>query len=344
MDQYRTIVIADHHKKPFVARIIDRESGEIRSMTLTSQRSEISPFLDDLTGPAVLFVEACRAWEWLADLCNVKGVDLRLVNPNKMPEISRSWKKTDAHDVAAMVNRYLAVGELPECYVASREEREVRGLTRRLSELRHARRDILFRIHAFVDSHGSPGNKTLFLKDSWRESLKMELTPDAWLVADSLFTELDQKITLTTTLEARVEELMKEREDAKRLQVIPGIGWVLAATILAEAGDIHRFKTARSFAAYSGVVPRVSSSAGVAHYGHITRAGPRDLRWALGQAAMIGLRCKIQTDVSRFYYRKARKAKAKKIAITAAAHKLARVIHAVLTKNEPFRTNARKSA
>ena len=89
-----------------------------------------------------------------------------------MPEIGRSSKKTDEHDVEAMVNRLLVSGELPESYRATRSERELRGLTRRLSGLRRDKQRVLNRIHAVIDCHGMPAGKSRFDKEDWRADIK----------------------------------------------------------------------------------------------------------------------------------------------------------------------------
>jgi transposase len=344
MSDHRTVVVADHHKSVFVCQVLDRETGAIEKRTLKSCRSELEPFLERLAGPVLVFVEACRAWEWVSDLCEDLGVDLKLVDPAKMPEISRSTKKTDQHDVAAMLQRLLSVGELPESYRASRSERELRGLTRQLSDLRHARRDLCNRIHALIDSRGWPAKKKSFEKAEWRSEMEKSLSKDWWLVLESLLLQLDMVSVLKRRLEQTVGERMKGRGDYERLAAIPGIGPVLGATILAESAGIARFKKARHFAAYTGLVPRVRSSAGKARLGRITRAGPADLRWALGQAVIIASRAKQSTEVSRMYRRKRERGKAGKLAVCAAAHKLARIVYVLLTRNEVFNPNPRRRA
>jgi transposase len=135
--------------------------------------------------------------------------------------------------------------------------------------------------------------------------------------------------------------LMSGREDAKRLLAIPGIGEVIVATILAEVADIRRFPNARAFAAFTGLVPRVRSSAGKARLGHITRCGPPALRWALGHAIFASIRSVKPSPATSFYRRKTKKGKPKKAAMCAAGHKLARIIYAMLTKDEPFRPTRR---
>lgn len=336
MRNHRTIVVADHHKSVFVCVALDQRTGEMTWRTLESRRDALEPFFNKLLGPTLVFVEACRAWEWISDLCEDLEIDLQLVDPAKMPEIAKSTKKTDRHDVEAMVERLLLKGELPRSYRATRTERELRGLTRRLSVLRQEIRKLSYRIHAVIDSHGMPTNKATFCKTTWREKAAKQLSFDAWLVLESLLCQYDHLYVWKEKIEARIKELMKDREDNKRLQAVPGIGPVIAATILAESAGIERFKSARQYAAYTGLVPRVRSSGGKTRLGHITKQGPGDLRWALGQAVTVARGAKQSTEIVRMFRRKMKKGKATKQAVCAAAHKLARVVYVLLTRNESF--------
>lgn len=337
MKEYRTIVVADHHKTVIVCRILDQETGEVRSQSVAGDREQLRALLVKLPGPALVFVEACRAWEWVSDLCEDLEIDFRLVDPVRMPEICRSTKKTDRNDVEAMLARLVATGRLPESHRVKRADRELRDLTRRLTALRKDRRRLLQRIHAVLDSHGLPSSKASFVKQDWRERMQKELAADPWMALESLLGQLDLALEWTAKIEKRVEELVKDRADYRRLQVIPGIGPVVGATILAETQGIGRFPTARKFAAFTGLVPRVRSSAGKSRIGHITRCGPPDLRWALGQAAASGLRAKQSTAVSSMYRRKRKKRKAGRLALCAAAHKLARIVYVILARGDDFR-------
>lgn len=336
MHNHRTIVVADHHKSVFVSVVLDRETGETSWRTLESCRDKLEPFLQRLPRPSLVFVEACRAWEWVSDLCEDLEIDLQLVDPAKMPEIAKSIKKTDRHDVEAMVDRLLIKGKLPRSYRATRAERELRGLTRRLSTLRTEIRSMLFRIHAIIDSHGMPANKAFFIKKTWRAKMEKRLSVDSWLVFESILSQYDHACSWKEKIEVRIKELMNTRDDYMRLQAIPGIGPVIAATLLAESAGIERFTSARKYAAYTGLVPRVRSSAGKVRLGHITRSGPSDLRWALGQAAMSGIRAKQTTAISQIYRRKKKKTKNGRLALCAAAHKLARVVYVLLSQNKSF--------
>lgn len=338
MNTHRTIVVADHHKSVFVCQVLDRETGEVIRKTLKSERPLLEPFLKQLPGPVLVFVEACRAWEWVSDLCEDLGHEFRLVNPRDMPEIAKSVKKTDRNDVEAMVRRLLVEGDLPRSYRATRVERERRSLSRRLSDLRDQRRKGLLKIHAVADAQGMPARKQEFVKPEWREAMKSSLSPDAWLDLEVLLEMLDLAMRLSESVESRLIALSEQSKNFHRLKTIPGVGPVIAATILAEATDITRFSKARQFAAFSGLVPRVRASGGKSRCGRITKSGPADLRWALGQAVMVGQRCKEPSAAVLLCRRKKQKRRPAKVAICAGANKLARIVWAMLVRGEDYRS------
>jgi hypothetical protein len=129
----RTIVVADHHETVFVCQVLDRGTVEVRSLTLEGRRDVLRPILEALPRPALVYVEACRSWEWVSNLRDELAIDLQLVDPSRMPENARSSKKTDHHDVAAMVHRLTVTGELPSSCRARRER--TRGALSRLAWL-----------------------------------------------------------------------------------------------------------------------------------------------------------------------------------------------------------------
>jgi transposase len=333
---HRTSVIVDHHKSVFVCAVLDEETGELKHETLKARRAEVEPFLKSLDGPVRIFVEACRGWEWVSNLAGEIGADFKLVNPREMPEISKSMKKTDRKDVEKMLRRLQVEGELPESRCLSREERALRSITRERSDVSKSKRKLMVRIHAVIDSHDLPTVKAEFVKPEWRAQTKAALRPDEWIVLELQLSQYDHALGVIELLDQRMIGIASKLPFYELLNTVPGLGPVLASIILAEVGNIRDFKDARQFAAYVGLVPRVRSSAGKARCGPITKAGPSDLRWAITQAIVISARCKAQSAVTRMYHRKRAKGKPTRVAICAAANKLARVIHSMLTNETPF--------
>jgi hypothetical protein len=105
----------------------------------------------------------------------------------------------------------------------------------------------------------------------------------------------------------------------KLLTQLPGIGPFTALVILAEAGDISRFASARQLAAWAGLTPAVRGSDRVAHYGHISKQGSVWLRWVLCEAAQTAKRSPQFTAT----FQRIANRRGKKIATTAVARKLA---------------------
>ena len=142
---------------------------------------------------------------------------------------------------------------------------------------------------------------------------------------------------MSERVQTRLIDLSSKFDDFQRLKAIPGIGPVIAATFLAEATDIKRFAKARQFAAFAGLVPRVRSSAGKARCGRITKCGPPDLHWALGQAVVVGQRCKEPSAAVLLCRRKRALRRPTNVAICAGAKKLARSVWAMLVRGEEYR-------
>ena len=72
------------------------------------------------------------------------------------------------------------------------------------------------------------------------------------------------------------------------IQQLPGIGPVLAAVIVAEIGDVTRFRTAAQLCSWAGLTPRHRESDTKVSRGHVTKQGSRMLRWALIEAIQRG--------------------------------------------------------
>ena len=68
------------------------------------------------------------------------------------------------------------------------------------------------------------------------------------------------------------------------IQQLPGIGPVLAAVIIAEIGDVHRFGSAAQLCSWAGLTPRHRESDTKVTRGHVTKQGSRMLRWAVIEA------------------------------------------------------------
>ena len=92
--------------------------------------------------------------------------------------------------------------------------------------------------------------------------------------------------------------------------------------IVAELGEVDRFRSAKQVGAYAGLTSRVHQSGGHCYQGSITRQGSPWLRWILVEAAMKAVRA---DDALKNFYTRVRKRSSAKIARVATARKLAEI-------------------
>jgi len=130
-----------------------------------------------------------------------------------------------------------------------------------------------------------------------------------------------------------LQESVRTRAEYGFLTSAPGIGQVLATTILLETGPIERFAAAGNFASYARCVDSVHTSNNKKKGEGNTKNGNKYLAWAFVEAANFALR--YSPEAKRFYDRKKSKTN-NVVAIKALAHKLARACFHILKEKKPF--------
>jgi error-prone DNA polymerase len=138
--------------------------------------------------------------------------------------------------------------------------------------------------------------------------------------------------------EAEIVKHARNDAMARRLATIPGIGPITASLIAATVVDISRFKTARQFAAWLGLVPRQNSTGGKTRLGRITKAGNKEIRklLVLGATSMLG-HAEGWHSVLGGWLRNILQRRPVRLATVALANEMARIAWSVMTRNEVYR-------
>jgi len=125
---------------------------------------------------------------------------------------------------------------------------------------------------------------------------------------------------------------------SQRLETIPGVGFITASALAATILDAKAFRSGRQFAAWLGLVPRQNSSGGKDRLGAISKMGDRYLRHLLvvGATAVVRYTRRKTTAVSLWANRLLRRKPARLVTV-AVANKMARIIWAVMARNENYR-------
>jgi transposase len=167
--------------------------------------------------------------------------------------------------------------------------------------------------------------------DWWRSLSISEM--EQFRVQSSLDTLAFARSQLANILE-KLADIAAQDDQVPLLIQLPGIGMVIALTILAAIGDITRFPSAKQLVGYAGLGAKVHDSGVTRKTGGVTKSGRRDLRGAMIQAARIAAqhnpqwRAELERLRKRMIYQKA---------VVAIARKLLVVVWHVLTKGEADR-------
>ena len=262
--QHRHYCGIDLHVKTMYVCILDTAGQVLVHRNVPSTPATflavVAPYREDLGVAA----ECMFTWYWLADVCAAEGIAFVLGHALAMKAIHGGKAKNDKLD-SFKIASLLRGGLLPQAYVYPAAMRATRDLIRRRLHLVRKRGQLLahiqntraqYNLPAFGRRLASPANRAgvreHFADPSVRKSIDVDLT----LVAqyDSLITDLELTI---------VREAKRHDADAfHRLRSVPGIGKVLALTILYEIHDMTRFDRVQEFASYARLVKGQKQSAG----------------------------------------------------------------------------------
>lgn len=156
-------------------------------------------------------------------------------------------------------------------------------------------------------------------------------------VASLEMNALLQQMDLLEQQQARVEQMMADilAEIPQFLTTIPGISTTLAAAILGEIGDVHRFPSIKELVAFAGLDPSVHQSGQFqATNTRLSKRGSPYLRRAVWIASLSARR--FDPDLAAFYQRKRQQGKHFNLAMGAVCHRLLARIYVILKENRPY--------
>jgi transposase len=331
----------DLHRKRSHVAALDEGGGELFSRRIVNDPDTFLALLGELDGESKIALEATYGWEWLAELLEDHGYELHLAHPLRTKAIASARVKTDAVDARTLA-QLLRADLLPEAYVAPRELRDLRDLLRQRVALTQMRTALKNRVHALLARHGlQHGQSKLFDTKAGAAFLEhVELrqpTRRRLEVLLRLIRDFDREID---ALAGEIDQRAKADPRVKTLCQIKGIGRYTAMLVIAEVGEIERFRSARHLCAWAGLTPTVRSSDGKARLGHITRQGSVALRWALVEAAQ---KANLSGGPLRDSFERIAKRSGRKIAKVAIARKILTLCYYGLRDGE-IRSLARRSS
>jgi transposase len=297
---------------------------------LESVLRALEPFRRRLTSFAI---ESTYNWYWLADGLAAAGYATVLANPSAMHQYS-GLKDADDDSDAAFMTELMRTGILPTGWICPAEDRALRDLLRRRLLIVNSRTTQMLSVQSML-------SRQTGRQYSWRAVAKLPTGELQQLLGDeNLYVIARAQLTLIAhhseaigELEATALRQCKPRPEYGLLTSVPGIGKILAMTIMLEVGTIDRFPSAGDFSSYCRACRAGRSSNNKPKGNNNRRNGNRYLGWAFVEAVNHAIR--VCPAARKWYRRKEAKTNAT-VARKALCSKWSKAIWYMLTNRQPF--------
>lgn len=358
----------DVHKSVIVVCLRDGSKEELRSFgATTDELRKLADWLLENKCEISAMESTGSYWKPVYNVMEVLGVEIIVVNAQHIKNVP--GRKTDAKD-AAWIAQLLQCGLLKPSYIPSREQRELREVSRYRKSLVEERARELNRLSKMLeganikitsvvkDVNGMTSRNLInaILKDGVHEdnidgllcgSLR-EKRAELLKACDGYLTPLQRKLLraildhiddMTKRIED-IDKIIKDQmqdvqKELDRIQEMPGIAERSAQMILAEIGtDMSRFPTAGHLARWAGLAPGNNESAQRRKSGRTTK-GNNTLKTTLIQCAQVAKRTKGSYFKAQFERLVVRRGK--KRATVAVAHSMLIAIYHMLKENTSFK-------
>jgi len=293
MEKFITYVGLDVHKKTISVALADEGDSEVKSYgTIESNLASLDTVVRKIVsrGREPRFVyEAGPCGYGIYRYLKEKNIQCMVTAPSLIPEKSGDRIKNDRRD-AKKLARYHRSGDLTAVHIPDREDEAMRDLTRAREDAKTAERKARQQLNALLLRHGLIySGKSHWTKAHWRwiSGIKMEHEAQQFTLqeyADTIRSCSERVERITEKIRLMVGQ-WRFAPVVEALQALKGVCLVIAATVIAEIGDLSRFENPRDLMAFLGLVPSQHSTGDNVKLGPITKTGNRHARRMLVQAA-----------------------------------------------------------
>jgi transposase len=280
----RQVVGMDLHRRRSVLVRMTEDGRRLGTARITNSPAELRKQIARAGKAPKVVLEATYGWYWAAGTLAAAGAEVHLAHPLGVKAFTCRRVKNDERDAADLAD-LLRMGRLPEAWISPREVRDLRELTRYRHKLVHLRTSCKDQVHGVLAKLGVEVTCTGIFGvagSAWLDGLRLpQPYPGKVTSLRHLAGELTTEITMLGEV---IACLLAGDRGCQVIQQLPGIGPVLAAVIVAEIGDVTRFKNAAQLCSRAGLTPKHRESDVKVSRGHVTKQGSRLLRWALIEA------------------------------------------------------------
>jgi len=331
-----TTIGLDIAKNVFQVHGVDREGRA--ALRRKVKRDQLLTLLGGLK-PCLIGIEACATAHHWARQLQALGHEVRLMPPAYVKAYVKR-NKNDAADAEAICEA-VTRPTMRFVPIKSADAQSVLMLHRARHLLVRQRTAQVSAMRAHLAEYGVIAPKGRTHVRELVAGLTDGTAPIPDLARQTLLLMADMIEGLSRQIRAIEVELMawhRANAACRRLETIPGIGFITATALAATVGDARVFRSGRQFAAWLGLVPKQHSSGGKDRMGGISKMGDRYLRHLLvvGATAVIRYTRRKATTVSIWANRLLERKPARLVSV-AVANKMARIAWAVMTREENYR-------
>lgn len=334
----------DLHRKRSVVAALDEDGDLVLSRRIESRPEEFQRVFRELDGaPLSVAFEATYGWSWFADLLADAGVEAHMAHPLATKAIAAGRVKNDSVDARTLAH-LLRTHLLPEGWIAPSEVRDQRRLVRSRVALVRISSRLRCQIHALLaEQCVHPPVERLFGPAGRQYLANLALPAVTRNRIDAALRLIDAAAAEVAKADREIRAAFAGEARIARLLPIPGIGFTSAAVVLAEVGELGRFRCAEELCSWAGLTPTERSSDEHTRRGHISKQGSRWLRWVMVEAATSAAR----NPNLRPFFERIEHRRGKKIARVALARRLLTLCFYALRDNDgcrafPVRARARQ--
>ena len=229
-------------------------------------------------------LEATYGWYWAVDALQATGARVHLAHPLGVKGFAYRRVKNDVRDAADLAD-LLRMGRLPEAYIATPHERELRELVRHRAKLVALRSGLKAQVHGVLAKQGLlPEVSDVFgtAGTAWLRAAPLDLVYRQRI--DSLRELIDAYDGEIECFRAMIANRFTGHRGYRVIQQISGVGPTFAAVFVAEIGDVTRFSRPEKLCCWAGLTPRHRESDATVYRGPITKQGSKLVRWAAIEA------------------------------------------------------------
>lgn len=315
----KTHVGVDLHQRFCYLTAVSASGKVLRHSQVANHRAALQQWLGSLQRPLQVVVEASGFWPAFHRAVEGQAERIVMVHPQRVKAIASARLKNDRVDSATLAH-LSRCDLLPEAWMADEATQQLRLRVRLRIHTGRQRARAKNQLQAVLHQEGFIKPVTDLFGKRGRAWLKqIELSPAARMVVDTWLREVDHLDEEIANQTRELERMAGADARARCLQTVPGIGAYSAMVILAEIGDVARFRNKQALASYAGLVPVVRESAGRKKRGGITHQGSNGLRWIMLQVAQVACR---YSPAVRDWYTALRRRKPAQVARIAVARKL----------------------